>query len=62
MPEIEDFAYCFDQEQGNLWMFGGYFRGSKSNVFIKIHVNSKKVTVINPDTKPSHPNSENVPE
>ena len=57
VPPLEDFAYCFDSELGNLWMFGGYLRGTKSNVLIKIHVSTKKVTVVTPDTPPHMPNA-----
>lgn len=39
VPQIEDFAHCFDCESGTLWLFGGYHNGSKSNILIKIDVN-----------------------
>ena len=36
VPQLEDFAHCFDSTNGVLWMFGGYLKGNKSNMLIKI--------------------------
>ena len=38
VPDMDDFAYFFDQMVGMLFTFGGYVNGQKSNALYKIDV------------------------
>lgn len=58
VPQVEDFAYYFCKEKCLLWIFGGYMNGIKSNIFFNVHVNRRKINIINPDTPQSHPNAD----
>ena len=61
VPQIDDFAFCFDKDAGVLYMFGGYLNGTKSNLLVSIAVNGKITTVLSPDTPLDHPNSRSIP-
>ena len=53
VPDIDDFAHHFDHESGNLWIFGGYYNGKKSNVLLKIDVANRIVEEVVPDQTPT---------
>lgn len=66
VPQVDDFAHCFDADTGTLWLFGGYYNGGKSNVFIRINVERMQgsttlVEITTPDTPANHRNADNVP-
>lgn len=61
VPQVDDFAFCFDSDRGNLYLFGGYLNGAKSNLIIQIQVNRKFTSILTPDIPANHPNARNVP-
>ena len=61
VPQVDDYAYCLDKDTGNLYLFGGYLNGTKSNILVRIHINTKKITILSPDTPARHPDSRYLP-
>ena len=53
VPQVDDFAHFFDSEQNNLYIFGGYLNGYKSNLLFKIDVATKCIKILSPDI-PDH--------
>ena len=49
IPEVEDFAHHFDNVTGNLYSFGGYQNGTKTNMLFKLDVNTKTARILSPN-------------
>ena len=61
VPQVDDFAHFFDPESNNLYIFGGYLNGYKSNILFKIDVITKCITILSPDIPDHTADPETVP-
>ena len=49
VPELDDFAHYFDKKRGLMWVFGGYYKGQKCNIFLKIDCAVKGIQILSKD-------------